>query len=60
LAEKVDLSKGSEAKLPINLDLGNADVLDEDLSRLHPPTFDDVEQNVQTLIGQRCAKLRRK
>jgi hypothetical protein len=52
LTEKTDLTKGSEAKVPIDLDSGNVDaVMRICLSRSPPLTFDEAEPNVQALVG---------
>jgi hypothetical protein len=50
LTEKADLTKGSEAKSPIDLDSADINVHEEGLSRSPPPTFDEVEQTIQALI----------
>jgi hypothetical protein len=46
-----NLTKGLEAKSPIDLDSGHENVHDEDLSRSPPPSFDEIERNVQALTG---------
>lgn len=47
----MDLTKGSEANSPTDLDSEHENAHDENLSRSPPPSLEEIEPNAQTLVG---------